>query len=180
MPHSSVADKIKLSIKMWKYQDTSHVVKNGDYLLCKIPDYPHCLHCLHCLHHDYVHQHRAVMENYLERYLDEDEHVHHIDENKYNNDINNLELVYKDAHRKFHLRNRGSVYVDLKCPWCEKLFTRPRNHTLLCNQDALTTSCCRSCSVKFNHYLDENGLNRWALSRIYSNIVRVYYKYLDD
>ena len=27
-------DKIKLSIKMWKYQDTSRVVKNGDYLLC--------------------------------------------------------------------------------------------------------------------------------------------------
>lgn len=116
------------------------------------------------------------MENYLERYLDKDEHVHHIDENKHNNNIENLELVYEEAHRKFHLNNRGFAYVDLKCPWCEKTFTRPRNHTILVYKNMLTTSCSRSCATKFNHYLRKNGFDEWAINRINSNIIRVYYE----
>src|ERR1700757_3616663 len=49
----------------------------------------------------YVREHRLVMEKYLGRYLDPQEDVHHIDHNKLNNDINNLELFpTRAAHLK--------------------------------------------------------------------------------
>lgn len=48
------------------------------------------------------HQHRIVMEKHLERKLKSDEIVHHIDENKHNNDIKNLQLVTRSEHAKIH------------------------------------------------------------------------------
>ena len=50
----------------------------------------------------YVREHRLVMEQYLERYLDYNEIVHHIDEDKLNNSIENLELCWKQAHVSYH------------------------------------------------------------------------------
>ena len=46
--------------------------------------------------------HRLVMEEYLGRKLEDGEVVHHIDGNKINNDIENLELLLKQEHHKLH------------------------------------------------------------------------------
>lgn len=48
--------------------------------------------------------HREVMEAHLGRKLLPEEHVHHIDEDKANNDISNLEIVSNSQHRKIHSR----------------------------------------------------------------------------
>jgi hypothetical protein len=45
----------------------------------------------------YVFEHRLVMETHLGRYLETHEHVHHLDGNRANNDIANLEL-WTTAH----------------------------------------------------------------------------------
>jgi len=51
----------------------------------------------------YVMEHRLIMEEYLGRYLNPDETIHHIDFNKSNNDINNLYLFESDSkHRDYH------------------------------------------------------------------------------
>lgn len=57
----------------------------------------------HCDRDGYVMEHRLVMENYLGRYLKLNEVIHHIDENKQNNNINNL-MIFSDTaeHTKYH------------------------------------------------------------------------------
>jgi hypothetical protein len=46
--------------------------------------------------------HRAVMEEKLGRRLSPDEIVHHIDGNKLNNDISNLEVMSRSDHSRLH------------------------------------------------------------------------------
>lgn len=54
----------------------------------------------------YVLFHRLVMEHKLNRYLLEDEYIHHKDGNKLNNNIENLELMYGYEHAKEHNNTR--------------------------------------------------------------------------
>ena len=61
----------------------------------------------------YIREHILVMEKYLGRYLTEDEIVHHIDENKLNNDINNLKLMTKYEHKCYH-SSKPRKHVDLE------------------------------------------------------------------
>ena len=58
----------------------------------------------------YVGVHILVMEEHLGRYLADDEIVHHKDDNKANNAVDNLELMTDFDHRSYHAR-RGD------CGW---------------------------------------------------------------
>ena len=51
--------------------------------------------------HDY---HRWLMEQELGRKLDRNEIVHHKNENKLDNDINNLEVLSRSEHAKLHVK----------------------------------------------------------------------------
>ncbi len=103
-------DRFKL---LDKYYETE-VVKNskngnwkggtyicGGYVKVKVKSHPMADK------RNYVLLHRLVMENYLGRYLREDEYIHHKDGNKLNNDISNLELVYPEQHAKEHYTERN-------------------------------------------------------------------------
>ena len=48
-------------------------------------------------------EHRLIMERHLGRTLLTSEHVHHIDENKRNNQLSNLLLISNSDHAKEHL-----------------------------------------------------------------------------
>jgi hypothetical protein len=50
----------------------------------------------------YIYLHRAVMEKHLGRYLKPTEQVDHIDKDKTNNDISNLELKERGPHQRDH------------------------------------------------------------------------------
>lgn len=47
-------------------------------------------------------RHVLVMEQYLGRSLEPDEIVHHIDRDRTNDDIENLELSLRSVHSKYH------------------------------------------------------------------------------
>lgn len=57
-----------------------------------------------------ISEHRWLMMKKIGRKLEKWEHVHHIDSNKSNNDINNLKLLSSSEHREFtHLIEENKV-----------------------------------------------------------------------
>ena len=86
----------------------NHKWKNGrkihghGYILVTSPNHPNKDK------QGYVREHRLVMERYLGRYLESFEDVHHLDGNKKNNSIKNLELLEsRSLHIKTYHRDGG-------------------------------------------------------------------------
>lgn len=65
-------------------------------------------------------QHRYIMEKHLDRRLLPDEDVHHIDGNKTNNDIDNLQVINHGEHASLSNVNRGKDKEEQLCKMCEK------------------------------------------------------------
>jgi len=57
----------------------------------------------------YIREHRLVMSNFLGRPLRKDEHIHHINGDKLDNRIENLQLVSSSEHGKIH-QPKGSLF----------------------------------------------------------------------
>lgn len=68
---------------------------------------------------NYVFQHRLIYEHYLKILMDEDVYipreyeVHHIDKNRHNNALINLQLVTHDEHRSLHKKDTTNQYCVL-------------------------------------------------------------------
>ncbi len=72
----------------------------------------------------YLHRHLKSLQ--LDRWLTSAEHVHHIDHNKLNNSLDNLEIIGHGEHSRFHNRAIGfkSDEERLKqCDFCKKEFS---------------------------------------------------------
>lgn len=52
-----------------------------------------------------VREHRHLMEMYLGRKLDRNEHIHHINGNSLDNRIENLQVLTNSEHQKLELSN---------------------------------------------------------------------------
>jgi len=73
------------------------------YRIVKAPrNHPHA-------YKGYMREHRLIVENFNGRYLKPNEHVHHIDHDKLNNDISNLIIVSPSEHAKVH-QPEGSLF----------------------------------------------------------------------
>ncbi|MBK8424388.1 MAG: HNH endonuclease [Elusimicrobia bacterium] len=81
---------------MWK----GGVVKKGGYLVELCPWHPYATKA------GYVPQHRLVIERHIGRFLKPNEHVHHRDNSKTNNHIDNLELLTEHDHLSLHAKKR--------------------------------------------------------------------------
>ncbi len=73
------------------------MIKKDGYILIYKPEHPFLNS------HQYVYEHRLVMEGFIGRYLSSKEVVHHINGNKSDNRIENL-ILFKDIkdHSKHH------------------------------------------------------------------------------
>ena len=87
---------------------------NNGYIMVFCPDHPFAMQ-----RKKYVMEHRLVMEKYICRFLNPGEQVHHINENKSDNRIENLKLCKNDSdHRIFHTRK---YKFKKQCTLCHKV-----------------------------------------------------------
>lgn len=155
---------------MWNIKK---IISKGDYLYALVPEHPHATK------NGYVLLHRVIIKNYLGRLLNANEVVHHIDENKKNNSIENLQVLDSVEHNRMHQLKGGRKYVKLKCPLCGKTFDLSKSqsflqkppYTLRCN------FCSPNCRGKFARYKQLHGLTPKLESAISENILLEYRKY---
>lgn len=74
-------------------------------------------------------KHREIMEEHLGRSLREDEIVHHINENRLDNRIENLQLTNRHIHMVIH---KGKVRKQ-KCEYCAKTYFPKAKHRRYCS-----------------------------------------------
>lgn len=95
--------------------------------------------------------HRDVMQKHLGRELLSSEIVHHIDGNKLNNELSNLELVSRIEHARHHGRCRTTEYVDLTCELCGANFKRKaRDERHNRGMGKAGPFCGKSCSARWS------------------------------
>ena len=123
----------------------------------------------------YLHRHIASIK--LGRWLTTDEHVHHKDENKLNNDPNNLEILSISEHAK---RHKQKYLPSIMCTKCKKLFIQKSNEQIFCSNECRISSQIKldGLSTKQLEYLiwtesytslakqfncSDNGIKKWAI-----------------
>lgn len=114
----------------------------------------------------------------LKRELDHSEQVDHIDEDCTNDDFGNLQILTRRENVRKQASFRGQVWVELRCPWCRKLFQRKHGATYLTKKDKDYTSCSRSCGTYISSRR-RKGHDPDLESAIRGNFVREFKKHLD-
>lgn len=91
--------------------------------------------------------HRIIAQKYLDNYTD-DCHVHHIDGNKTNNDVNNLVCMTSKEHlRKHKVKYEDKIKV---CPVCKKefLWTAAQQRSFK-HRSTYGPFCSSSCAIRY-------------------------------
>lgn len=85
-----------------------------------------------------VYYHRHVLSVKIGKWMDRSYHVHHLDENKQNNDPSNLEMISPSRHQRKHGFKNGTKTKKVKiCKHCSKRF--------ITKDDSF---CSQSCASK--------------------------------
>ena len=121
------------------------ICKGGGYRYCRTnPKHPNAnIRGLYPLH-------RVMMENKIGRLLTSREAVHHIDGDRTNDTIDNLQLLSRSEHARLH--SRTVRYIDCVCPICGKRFSlRPNIYRTRVKLKKDRRPCCsRKCGYVSN------------------------------
>lgn len=148
------------------------VINKGDYNYVIVRDHPSATR------NGYVLEHRVVVENHLGRTLQDDEVVHHINEDTKDNRIQNLEVMKREDHARLHQMDHGRKMVELRCPSCSLIFVREHNHTHL-SKKSKYTCCSNSCRGKFSRSIQLRGITEDVQNAISVNVRREFVRFLD-
>ena len=159
---------------MWEIEK---LIKKGDYMYALVPKHPYATKNGYVLHH------RIVVENHIGRLLNVDEVVHHKNHNKFDNRIENLEVLNYKEHVRKHGLEHGRKWAVLKCPICGKVFDMPYNKTVYQkyhNDPYKAQCCCRSCGCKLGRLKQLNRITHEMEIAISGNLLSVYTKYTEE
>lgn len=118
---------------------------------------------------------RYLMSCKEKRFLTKAEEVDHIDNDKTNDSLDNLQLLSGYDNKIKYKRYQGRKYVLLECPICKVHFEIPKNKSYL--QKGALYSCCsvkcknKMCSIT-NSNKDKDKLN----SLIKDNFIKEFVK----
>lgn len=98
----------------------------------------------------YCYEHHLVWWIHTGDVVGDEYLIHHVDENKHNNNILNLELKLRSVHAAEHSASRHGGYVELKCFWCGGEFSiELRKYKSRTKNYGHSNFCCgRSCQVR--------------------------------
>lgn len=100
---------------------------------------------------------RYLMSCSVGRILDKNEEVDHIDNDKSNDDITNLQILSKEENKKKqedYNRSLNPIKISLPCSHCGNIFEYPANNYRYHTKRGRKSFCCsRSCSTKYQHRL---------------------------
>lgn len=153
---------------MW---DIKKVVSKGQYNYAIVPEHPFANKS------GYVLEHRIIMENELGYIIPPGYVVHHINENKKDNRIENLQLMTTKEHNTLHGLSQGKKYVTLKCPSCGAIFEREKRNSHL-QKGSRYTCCSMKCRGTFSSKLQYHGESAEDRKKIKENLIKEYTKYL--
>jgi HNH endonuclease len=109
---------------MYNKEISAKALNNG--YLC-FYDKEHPLATEACQYRVFLHRHIASIK--VGRWLTTEEQVHHIDGNKLNNSVDNLEVLTKQEHAHKHMGNRPT-YI---CSLCNKEFKATTKDSKYCS-----------------------------------------------
>ena len=95
---------------------------------------------------------RYLMSCHLGRYLKDEEHVDHINENQLDDKIANLQILSpKENQNKSH--KKGRKYLKMVCPVCGDVFEKEKRQTNLGKGEKYSNyqTCSRFCGGKSSH-----------------------------
>ena len=84
----------------------------------------------------YNHRHQASIK--LGRWIKSEEHVHHLDCNKLNNSLENLEILTSSEHARRHKDTNPRVVLN--CSSCNKQFQQTSSTQSFCSRECSSTS----------------------------------------
>jgi len=149
---------------VWNIQ---RIISKGDYNYAVVPEHPRCIK------YGYVLEHRVIMENHLGRTLSANEVVHHINEDKKDNRLENLQVMTNEEHHVLHALQKGLVCVEMKCPYCNSLFVREKRRTHLIKKTNTQTCCSKRCGNLFFRVLSKGRTPEVEIA-ISGNLVREF------
>ena len=95
-------------------------------------------------------EHRLIMEEYLGRPLEPDEIVHHVDNNKKHNELENLELCLDKVHVSYH-HEQGHLHNIGE--WSHINNPKPNNHGTRNTYERYGCRFDLCCEAKLQHKL---------------------------
>ena len=105
---------------------------------------------------NYVYEHVLIMSNFIGRPLKKGEIVHHIDGNRQNNNINNLQLMTNKEHMRLHHLKDMSNRICFKCKSNETYRWKNTNRPLWHYIDKKLY--CNTCYCRYKK-LERKGLS---------------------
>ena len=90
--------------------------------------------------------HRVLVENRIGRLLESWEHVHHVDEDKFNNADENLEVLTASEHGKHH--KPLAPLIEIICHCGTSFYLKPHQKRLREKRSLGPLSCSASCAGK--------------------------------